>query len=359
MVRPDQTAPELWFYEGDHVARCLAGQSLVANATARRPRRGTRMRSSRRPGRAPSRIWKALVRLRRPGDPSAERGPASRSPAAAIPAPAPSRPACELWSASEHCHTCASRAPITLPFPPRSAIVTRVPNCSCGSSKNRASATASPCSSTRPSAIVNAVGEPATRRGSVRSSRPWRPDSEGRPRCARRGSSSGSAPHPRHSVQRRRRAGGTPSSATWPEMFADRASWLTLLATAASNRRASNNSAINCRRSVGVSSSSSADSTNRRGTDPPELGRPRPEPVALCLGQCDLLVHRPRLGFLARRRRPCGASSLPFVSALALTAPPPGRPSPTCRSRAARKKPSRATRHRRGFPRRRLGGTGR
>jgi hypothetical protein len=160
------------------------------------------MRSSRRPGRAPSRIWKALVRLRRPGDPSAERGPASRSPAAAIPAPAPSRPACELWSASEHCHTCASRAPITLPFPPRSAIVTRVPNCSCGSSKNRASATASPCSSTRPSAIVNAVGEPATRRGSVCSSRPWRPDSEGRPRCARRGSSSGSAPHPRHSVQR-------------------------------------------------------------------------------------------------------------------------------------------------------------
>ena len=43
---------------------------------------------------------------------------------------------------SEQCHTCASRAPITRPFSlSRSAIVTRVPNASRGSSRNRASAT--------------------------------------------------------------------------------------------------------------------------------------------------------------------------------------------------------------------------
>ncbi len=34
MVRPDQTAPELRLYEADHVARRLAGQSLVAEAMA-------------------------------------------------------------------------------------------------------------------------------------------------------------------------------------------------------------------------------------------------------------------------------------------------------------------------------------
>ena len=35
MVRAGQTAPELWLYEGDHVARRLAGQSLVTKAVAR------------------------------------------------------------------------------------------------------------------------------------------------------------------------------------------------------------------------------------------------------------------------------------------------------------------------------------
>ena len=50
-------------------------------------------------------------------------------------------------SDSEQCHTCASRAPIRRPFLSRSAIVTRVPNASRGSSRNRASATASERSS--------------------------------------------------------------------------------------------------------------------------------------------------------------------------------------------------------------------
>ena len=62
---------------------------------------------------------------------------------------------------SEQCHTCASRAPTTRPSPSRSAIVTRVPNGSRGSSRNRASSPASrPPNQTRSPAIRSVSGDP-------------------------------------------------------------------------------------------------------------------------------------------------------------------------------------------------------
>jgi hypothetical protein len=71
----------------------------------------------------------------------------------------------------------------------------------------------------------------------------------------------------------------TPRSATCPEMFADRASWLTLFATVANSRRISNSSATIRRRSVGLSTPDSADSTISFGTEiPNSAARARSSP---------------------------------------------------------------------------------
>ena len=147
---------------------------------------------------------------------------------------------------SEQCHTCASRAPITRPFLSRSAIVTWVPNASRGSSRNRASATASrafeqpplphPDRLRRPGdqvrvlvllalALPDQVEQHPVRLAAAGDVRDHRPTPVSRRSCAT------------SCVDLGERLLQPRALRTCPEMFAAWASWLTLFATVASSRR--------------------------------------------------------------------------------------------------------------------------
>ena len=126
------------------------------------------------------------------------------------------------------------------------------------------------------------------------------------------------------------------SEATSPEMFAERASWLTLFATVASSRRVSNSSATIRRRSVGVSTPESADSTISRGTDSPSSAARARSRSRSCSVSLTCWYTRRGSASLPRRTRPVGRAS-----GAALTAPgpprqrsdpPPGRDQPGQRS---------------------------